>query len=113
MRCKTGPVRRLECPEPRCDLVDASLTRVVDGPAMERREARAEDHSGVEQVGVGDDTISETGDGFVDHRQNEPVLDIVGDTGRVTRRFDSLAVNPIVKPLAGFAAQLAGIDFGF
>ena len=50
--------------------LDAALARVIDRSAPERREPGAEDNTGIEEIGVLDDTVVQTGHRFVDHRQD-------------------------------------------
>ena len=84
---------------------------VGDRAAAERREASAEDHAGVEQVGIGDDAIMQAAHRFIEHRQDQAILEI--GWRLVILRYlglDGAAVLPCVEALAVLFAALAGLD---
>jgi len=57
--------------------------KIVQRPASERRKAGAEDRSGIDQVGVRDDSLGERGFGLGQHRIDYPVGEARGrDTGQ-------------------------------
>ena len=55
--------------EARENRVDAAAARVLDRAAAKRREARTEDHAGIDQIRIVDDALAQHGDAFVDQRR--------------------------------------------
>src|SRR5437879_2763693 len=85
-----------------CLLGSFSMREVVQRPAAERREARAENEPGVGKVGVGDDAFVHRALRFREIRRDQlldelrPVL--------VRPAFHCAALFPAVDALAGFLA---------
>ena len=73
---KRSPCTLRSSCEPRDDRVDAARARVLNRAAAKRREARAEDHAGIDQVRILDDALAEHGDRFIDQRQHQAILQI-------------------------------------
>src|SRR5690606_6574242 len=61
----------------RLQLVGADRADVRDRAAAEGCEAGAEDHAGVQQVGIGDDAVVQAAHRLVEQRQDEPVLEVL------------------------------------
>ena len=89
-----------------CDFLDTSLACILKRSAAERAKTGTENNAGVEQVGIADDPVSETGDRFVDQRQDQAVLRVIGKAG-VRRTLVRFSICPLVKTLTGFFAELA------
>src|SRR3546814_1289169 len=77
-RCEAVAVLRLQRLQALQHGVDASLADVLDRAAAERGEAGAEDHARIEQVGIFDHAVVQRGDGLVEQRQHQPVLEVPG-----------------------------------
>ncbi|NIR32571.1 MAG: hypothetical protein GWN84_25360 [Gammaproteobacteria bacterium] len=83
--------------------IDAFAARAAHGAAPEGREAGAEHHAGVEQIGVGDWPFTQAGHRLVEQAQNEPVLDGAG-----IRRAGAAAPGPL-SALEPRALQTHGV----
>ena len=74
----------------------AALFSVIQWSATKRCEARAKNDAGVEKVGISDDLVVQTGDGFVDHGENQAILYVGGHILAITGGFDRGAVLPLL-----------------
>src|SRR6516162_7981983 len=88
------------------DVGHAVLSRIVQRPAAERREAGREYHGAVDGVFVCHDALAQAGDADVEHRQDETVGHLPG-WRRSVGVAERLAVLPLIEALAGLAAELA------
>ena len=68
----------LQLRQPLTHRAEAAMARVLQRAAAERGEAGAEDHAGIEQVGIGDDALAQAGDALIDQREDQPVGQILG-----------------------------------
>src|SRR5690606_26830776 len=93
------------------DRVLAAAADVVDWAAAERRETRTEDHAGIQQLGVGNHAFAQAGDGLVQHREDQPVLQVgraeLG-AGRILPRLALVVIA--VEAFAGLFAELLRLD---
>src|SRR3546814_7401786 len=112
-RCEAVAVLRLQRLQALQHGVDASLADVLDRAAAERGEAGAEDHARIEQVGIFDHAVVQRGDGLVEQRQHQPVLEVPGHLV-VLRHLGllRLALGPGVPALAVLLAALARPGWG-
>src|SRR5258706_1827364 len=85
-----------------------ALGEVIERPAAERREAGAEDESGVDQVGVADDALGEHRLRLREVRLDERVDERLVVRARLA--LHGLVLLPAVDALAGLAAQLSERD---
>ena len=69
---------------------NAALPRVADRTARKRREPRAEDDAGIEQIGIGDDTFVQARNRLVDQRQQQAVGELVVRAARALRSLIGL-----------------------
>ena len=78
-------------------------------PAAEGRKAGAEDHAGIDVIGVGNDPVGKRALAFVEHRLDQLAAKAV-ELGVVVDGLLALglAVLPDVEALAGLLAELAG-----
>jgi hypothetical protein len=83
MRRKTWAELLLQLGESVDDLLDATLPSVVNRTTCKRSESRTENHSCIEQVGIGDDAFCKTRACFIDEREHEAVLEITIGTRMV------------------------------
>ncbi len=56
--------------------VDAAGARIGHRTAAKRREAGAEDHTGIDQIGILDNAFAQAGDTLIDQRQDQPVGEV-------------------------------------
>jgi len=99
--------------ELRLDLVRALAADVLDGAAAEGGEAGAEDHAGIEQVGVRHHALVQAGHRLVEHGQDHALGDVFGRRViGVHLGLDRLAVLPDVEALAVLLAALARLQQG-
>ena len=56
------------------DLLNPPRSGVVHGTATEGGETGAEDHAGIEEVGIVHHTFAQAGSGFIEHAVDEPFL---------------------------------------
>ena len=77
-------------------------------PATERREPRAENRPGVDEVGILDDAFGERRTRLGHERLDQPV----GEPGRhlAWRLLGHLAVRPGVEAAAGLPAEVSRVD---
>jgi len=78
VRTKTRTVSLCELLETGDDARDAAVAGVLQRPAAERRESRAEDDRGIEEIRLLDHAFAQHGRAFVDEREDEPVRQIGG-----------------------------------
>src|SRR5262245_16267819 len=81
---------------------------VVQRPAAERREAGAEDETGVDQLGVRDDALGEHGLRLGDIRLDQRLDELLVPSAGLA--FHRLVLFPGVDALARLAAELAERD---
>src|SRR5882672_11832714 len=93
IRPETAAVARLERGEPLDNGGRSAFARVVERAATKRRKAGAEDHATVEKIGVLDHFLPEAGHGIVQHRKDQPILEIRGWCAGAPW-LDRLAVAP-------------------
>src|SRR5438874_4521471 len=80
------------------DVFRAARSRVVHGPAAERRKAGSEDHGGVDRILIRHDAFAQAGDRDVEHGENQTIGHLLRGFWRVAV-LHRLAVAPLVKPL--------------
>ena len=87
--------------------IGAGAADVLDRATAERGETGAEDHSGIEQVGIGDHAVVQAGHRLVEQWQHQAVFQVVRGlvVGRHVR-LDRLAFLPLVQALAVLLAAL-------
>src|SRR5262245_405356 len=80
-------------------------------PAAEGRKAGAEDHAGIDVIGIGYDLVGKGALAFVEHWLDQLATETI-ELSVVVFRLAALglAVLPNVKALAGLLAELAGAD---
>src|SRR4051812_4390992 len=86
-----------------------SMREIVQRPATERREAGAEDESGVGEIGVGDDALVDGALRLAEVRRDQ-LLDELR-TVRIRRSFDGAALFPAIDALAALLAELPCVYF--
>src|SRR5512141_2858605 len=111
------PVFLCEPLQRRVNFGKADVVGVPEQSAAEWRKPGAEDHREVELLGPRDDPLLEAVRRLVDHRKDEPVLDLLGCEGRSLLRLDAqrgvrllrwvapLAVFVVVEALPGLAPE--------
>src|SRR5260221_10377591 len=88
------------------DVCRAARSRVMHGPAAERRKAGGKNHRGIDRILVRDDAFAQAADGDVEHRKNEAIGHLLGGLRRIAV-LHRLAVAPLVKTSAGLAPEVA------
>ena len=87
---------------------DATGARVSEGAAAKRREARAKQHRGVDEILAVHDALAQAGDTLV-HQHEYQAVGEIGRCARAVRwRLDRLAVAPHVEAFAALAPELLG-----
>src|SRR5258708_31087327 len=85
-----------------------SMRDVVQRPAAERREARAEDEACIDEIGLRHDALVEHPLRLGEVGTNQ-LLDELGAVG-IGRAFLRLAIHPAVDALAGLLAEAPRLD---
>src|SRR5580658_5932558 len=88
--------------------VMATGARVAERAATKRREARAEQHRGINQIGIRNYTLPQAGDTLIYQYQHQAVGEVRRWRAGASVRLDGFAVAPGIEARAALATQLFG-----
>ncbi len=95
--------------QPLDDILDTTIQRVANWTTSKRRKARAEDHTGVQEITVVDNVVIETRHRLIDHGEDEAVAEI-GIRSREVLSLDGPILLEGIKAPAGLGTEVPGLN---